>query len=162
MASNDKPRNEFTLSFKEQCSREMVFIAFTMLESRGYPGFMQLFQIINDPTIMLKIIRFLYGMEIKVPSLKEFAKCLKAAEYTFCDMHKKINTNLCAKPKDIRQYLNIDTNEEQELLEIFDHWCKYMADNGVDLTNLMHMNRENTKKRVKLSAQGKKWNGAKY
>ena len=160
--ASDKYRNEFTLSFKEQCSREMVFIAFTILESRGYPGFTQLLQILNDPTTILKIIRFLYGMEIKVPPLTEFAKCLKAAEYIFCDMHKRINANLVAKPKDIRHYLNIDDKEEKELLDIFDQWSKYMSDNGIDLTKLMHMNRENTKKSIKMTAKSKKWKGTKY
>ena len=35
-----KNRGEFTLEHDELSSIEMVFIALTMLESRGYPGFM--------------------------------------------------------------------------------------------------------------------------
>ena len=84
-------RGYFTLSNEELASTEMVLTAFTMLESRGYPGFTELMAILNDPTIILKIIRFLYGMKIEVPPLQEFIKCLKAAQYVFCDMHKKLS-----------------------------------------------------------------------
>lgn len=148
---------EFTLSHEELSSKEMVYIACTILESRGYQGFTQLLQIVDDPTIILKIIRFLYGMEIKVPPLKEFINCLRAAEYTFCDMHKKIHVNLCAKPVDIRNFMGITEEEEKELLQIFDEWCTFMHKNGIDLTNIMHINRNNTKKRIKMNAIGKKW-----
>lgn len=150
-------KKEFTLSDDELSSREMMLITFTILESRGYPGFTQLMHIINDPVILLKIIRFLYGMEIKVPPLDEFTKCLQTATYTFCDMHKRINKNLFAKPDDIRNFMNIDKEKEQELLQIFDEWTEYMYKNGIDLTQLMHINRQNTKKRIKMTQKGKKW-----
>lgn len=158
------PFNEsrINLSDEELSSKEMVLIAFTMLESRGYPGFTQLIQILNDPTVILKIVRFMYGMEIKIPPLEEFVKCLQAAMYTFCDMHKKVHANLVAKPKDIRDLLNIDEKREQELLEVFDQWSQYMVKNGIDLTNLMHINREATKKRIRMTASGKKWTKKKY
>lgn len=156
------PRGEFDLSHEELASREMIFTAFTILESRGYPGFSQLMQILNDPTVILKIVRLMYGMEIKIPPLKEFIKCLKAAQYIFCDMHKKIHVNLPAKPKDIRNFLNIDTDEEKEILDIFDEWVLYLAKNDIDITQLMHMNRENTKKRIKMTQSGKKWNSSRY
>ena len=150
-------RGYFELSDEELSSSEMVLIAFTMLESRGYPGFTELLSILNDPIIILKIIRFLYGMEIKIPPLKEFIQCLKAAEYAFCDIHKKINVNLPAKPADIRQFMNISKEEEEELLKIFDEWAIYMNKQGYDIRTLMHINRVNTKKRIELVTQGKKW-----
>ena len=155
-------RGYFTLSNEELASTEMVLTAFTMLESRGYPGFTELMAILNDPTIILKIIRFLYGMKIEVPPLQEFIKCLKAAQYVFCDMHKKIHVNLPAKPADIRKSLNISEEEEKELLEIFDHWTKYMHDQGHDIRNYFHMNRQNTKKRIAMTVKGKKWTSKNY
>ena len=67
-----KERGEFTLSDEELGSTEMVFIALTILESRGYPGLTELMSIVNDPKLILKIIRLLYGTEIKIPSLKQY------------------------------------------------------------------------------------------
>lgn len=157
-----KERGEFELSHEELASTEMVLTAFTMLESRGYPGFTELMALLNNPTILLKIIRFLYGMEIKVPPLDEFVKCLRAAQYAFCDMHKKIHVNLCAKPLDIRNHMNISKEEEAELLEIFDTWVKYMHDQGHDIRNYFHINRNNTKKRIDMVTKGRKWTAKNY
>lgn len=157
-----KPRGEFEIFENEWGCKEMVFTAFTMLESRGYPGFTELMTIINDPTILLKIIRFLYGTNIKVPPLDEFVKCLRAAMYAFCDMHKRCNAVLPVQPKNIRDFLDISSEEEKELLDIFDSWSKYMSDNGKPVYNVMHVNRNNTVKRMKMAAKGKKWTAKKY
>jgi len=150
-----QPRGYFELSDEELSSSEMVFTALSMLESRGYPGFTELMSVIDDPTIIIKIIRYLYGMNLRVPPLQEFIDCLRASEYAFCVMHKSINTNLYAKEKDIRQFMNIDEEQEQHLLEIFDQWTKYMHDIGYDVRNYMHINRNSTKKRIELAIKGK-------
>ena len=133
-----------------------------MLESRGYPGFFELMSVIEDPAIIMKIIRLFYGMEIKIPPLKEFKECLQAAEYSYLDMHKNINVNLPAKSKDIRQFMNITPEEEQHLLEIFDSWTKFMHDQGADVRNYMHINRSNTRKRIEMNIQGRKWTQKNY
>lgn len=157
-----KPRGYFEVEDDEYSSSEFVFIALSMLESRGYPGFFELMSVIEDPTIIIKIIRLFYGMEIKIPPLKEFKECLQAAEYSYLDMHKNINVNLPAKSKDIRQFMNITQEEEQHLLEIFDEWCSFMAKNGANINNYMHCNRQNTKKRIELASRGEKWGNRKY
>jgi hypothetical protein len=157
-----KNRGEFTLEHDELSSIEMVFIALTMLESRGYPGFMELMSVINDPSLILKIIRLFYGMTIQIPPLKEFITCLQASQYAFCDIHKKVNNSLPAKPKDIRQFMNIDEEREAELLKIFDEWCIYMNKQGHDIRNYFHFNRNNTKKRIDMVTKGKKWKAKKY
>lgn len=157
-----KARGEFELSHEELASSEMVFIALSMLESRGYTGFTELFSILNDPAIILKVVRLMYGTTIKVPPVGEFTKCLRAAIYTYCDMHKMINSTLPAKPKDIRQFMGIDEKEEKELLEIFDKWSIFLHENGADVRKLMHCNRKNTLKRIDLNCRGKKWKAAKY
>ena len=157
-----KPRGYFEVEDDEYSSSEFVFIALSMLESRGYPGFFELMSVIEDPTIIIKIIRLFYGMEIKIPPLKEFKECLQAAEYSYLDMHKNININLPAKSKDIRQFMNITPEEEQHLLEIFDQWCEFMAKNGANINDYMHCNRQNTKKRIELASRGEKWGKRKY
>lgn len=157
-----KPRGYFEVEDEEYSSTEFVFIALSMLESRGYPGFFELMSVIQDPSLIIKIIRLFYGMEIKIPPLNEFKECLQAAEYTYLDMHKSININLPAKSKDIRQFMNITPEEEQHLLEIFDQWCEFMAKNGANVNDYMHCNRQNTKKRIELASRGEKWGKRKY
>lgn len=157
-----KPRGYFEVKDEEYSSSEFVFTALSMLESRGYTGFFQLMSVLQDPTLIIKIIRLFYGMDIKVPPLKEFADCLKAAEYTYLDMHKHINVNLTAKPKDIRQFMGIDEEEEKHLLEIFDNWAVFMHKQGADVRNFLHINRNNTKKRIDMAVKGRKWVASKY
>jgi hypothetical protein len=157
-----KPRGYFEVKDEEYSSSEFVFTALSMLESRGYTGFFQLMSVLQDPTLIIKIVRLFYGMEIKVPPLKEFADCLKAAEYTYLDMHKNVNVNLPAKSKDIRQFMGIDEEEQQHLLEIFDEWCAFMAKNGANVNDYLHCNRQNTKKRIALASKGEKWGNRKY
>lgn len=150
-----QPRGYFELSDEELSSSEMVFITLSMLESRGYPGFSELMSIVDDPVVIVKIIRYLYGTTLRVPPLKEFVDCLRASEYAFCVMHKRINSTLYAKEKDVRQFMNINEEQEQHLLEIFDHWAKYMNEQGCDIRNYMHINRNSTKKRIELAVKGK-------
>lgn len=157
-----KKRGEFKLSDEEYGCKEMVLITLSMLESRGYPGLMDLFSIINDPEVLLKIIRFLYGTTIKIPSLQEFTKVLRTAIFTYCDMHKMIITGLPAKPNDIRQFMNITKEEQDELLEIFDKWTIYMKNQGKPIESIMHCNRKNTLKRIKGNYNGKKWTSSHY
>lgn len=157
-----RPRGYFEVSKDEYSSSEFVFIALSMLESRGYPGFFELMSAIKDPSIIMTIIRLFYGMTIKVPTIKEFKDCLQAAEYAYLDMHKNININLPAKGKDIRQFMNITPEEEQHLLDIFDQWVVFMNKSGADVRNYMHINRSNTKKRIDMAVKGKKWTQKKY
>lgn len=157
-----KPRGYFEVEDEEYSSSEFVFIALSMLESRGYPGFFELMSVIQDPALIMKIIRLFYGMEIKIPPLKEFKECLQAAEYSYLDMHKNVNINLPAKGKDIRQFMGITEEEEKHLLDIFDEWTKFMYNQGADVRNYMHINRNNTKKRIAMNIEGRKWTAKNY
>ena len=157
-----KERGEFTLSNEELGSTEMVFLALTILESRGYSGLTELMAILNDPKLVLKIVRLLYGTELKLPSLKEFVLCLRTAIYAFCDMHKKVHVKLPVKPDNIRKFMNITKEQEKEILEVFDQWTLFMHKQGRDPWTLMHINRNNTKKRMKMVCEGKKWGNKVY
>lgn len=161
MAEKDS-RYEYTLSDEELGCTEMVYIACTMLESRGYPGFMEMFNVLNDPVLIMKLIRLFYGTTIKFPPLQEVVDCLRASEYAYTDMHKKINDKLFAKPLDIRTHMGISAKEEAKLLEIFDQWIIYMNKVGYPVDQMMHINRQNTRKRIKNLYKGKRWTAAKY
>lgn len=155
-------KNQYKLTDEEMSCTEMVYIACTMLESRGYPGFMELFNVLDDPSLILKLLRLFYGMTIQFPPLNEVADCLQAAEYAFSDIHKKINDKLVVKPLDIRNHMGITEEEEKRLLEIFDNWILYMNKVGYPIEQTMHINRQNTKKRIKDLYKGKKWKASKY
>lgn len=157
-----RPRGYFEVKDEEYSSTEFVFIALSMLESRGYPGFFELMSAIKDPAIIMTIIRLFHDMTIKIPSIKEFKDCLQAAEYSYLDMHKHISVNLPAKGKDIRQFMNITEEEEKHLLEIFDQWCLFMSSCGANINDYMKCNRTNTKKRIELASKGEKWGNRKY
>ena len=58
--------------------------------------------------------------------------------------------------------MNISKDEEQELLDMFDQWTAYMHKQGIDTTKLMHCNRTNTIKRMRMVQQGRKWTGKHY
>lgn len=151
-----KERGAYELTEEELASSEMVFIACTLLESRGYPGFMELLNVLDNPSLILKLIRLFYGMTIKFPSLQEFQDCLRASEYIFTDLHKKVNDTLVVKPLDIRNHMRIDEQEEEKLLKLFDEWVVYMNKAGYPIEKLMHINRKMTKKRMELAINGKK------
>ena len=157
-----KKQGEYTLSYEELSSNDMVFLFLTILESRGYHGFIEMMSVLDNPGLVIKLLCLFYGLSIQFPPLEEVEKCLKATEYVFTDMHKKINDKLVAKPLDIRNHMNLTEEEEQEILDIFDNWTLYMAKNGHDPRSLFHINRNNTKKRMEMTIKGKKWAAKKY
>lgn len=156
-----KKRGAYELTEEELASSEMVFITCTLLESRGYPGFMELLNVLDDPSLIIKLIRLFYGMTIKFPSIQEFQDCLRASEYIFTDFHKKVNDILTVKPQDIRNHMNITEEEEEKLLNLFDDWVIYMNKAGYPIEKLMHINRKVTKKRMESAITGKKAKRAK-
>lgn len=149
-----KKRGEFELSDSELGSREMVLIAMSILESRGYPGFVELLSVLEKPELILKLIRFLYGTIIKVPPLGEFVTCLRAAEFTYCDFHKRINQKLPAQPKQIQEFMGIDDEEISKIQDIFQKWIEYMDKQGIHIEDFMHINRQNTLRRIKAIQKG--------
>lgn len=149
-----KKRGEFELSDSELGSREMVLIAMSILESRGYPGFVELLSVLEKPELILKIIRFLYGTTIKVPPLREFVTCLRAAEFTYCDFHKRINQKLPAQPKQIQEFMGIDDEEVSRIQDVFQQWIEYMNKQGIHIEDFMHINRQNTLRRIKAIQKG--------
>ena len=149
-----KKRGEFELSDSELGSREMVLIAMSILESRGYPGFVELLSVLEKPELILKIIRFLYGTTIKVPPLGEFVTCLRAAEFTYCDFHKRINQKLPAQPKQIQEFMGIDDEEVSRIQDVFQQWIEYMNKQDIHIEDFIHINRQNTLRRIKAIQKG--------
>ncbi len=143
-----RPSGYFTLKDTDYSSPEMIFNALSILESRGYHGWMELMSVVNDPNLIIKILRLFYGMEIKVPPLKEFNDCLGAALYSFCDYHKSLNSVKAVDPKDIRQFMKIDIEEEAKLIEIINDWLLYMHKEGHDVRKYIHINRSGSYKKI--------------
>lgn len=149
-----KRRGEFELSDTELGSREMILITMSMLESRGYPGFVELLSIVEKPELILKIMRFLYGTTLKIPPLSELVTCLRAAEFTYCDFHKMVNRKLTVQPKQIQEFMGIDDEEVSKIQDVFQKWIEYMNKCGIHIEDLMHINRKNTVRRIKAIQNG--------
>lgn len=149
-----KKRGEFELSDTELGSREMILITMSMLESRGYPGFVELLSVVEKPELILKIMRFLYGTTLKIPPLSELVTCLRAAEFTYCDFHKMVNRKLAVQPKQIQEFMGIDDEEVSKIQDVFQKWIEYMNKCGIHIEDLMHINRKNTVRRIKAIQNG--------
>ena len=143
-------------------STEMVFVVLSVLESLGYTGFVQLMSVINDPGVLMKIVRLMYGMDIKIPPLQTFIDALDTSIYMFSDFFKQIQKGTPVQPKFIREHMNIDEEREKKLLEIFDNWASFMYKHGVDPLQYLNIQRNNTKKRILMAKQGKKWTAKNY
>ena len=157
-----KKRGEYTITPGDLGSTEMVFVVLSVLESLGYTGFVQLMSVINDPGVLIKVIRLLYGMEIKIPPLQVFIDALDASIYMFSDFFKQIQKGTPVQPKFIREHMNIDEEREKRLLEIFDNWSAFMYKHSVNPLQYLNIQRNNTKKRIAMAKQGKKWTAKNY
>lgn len=149
-----KVRGDFELTDSELGSREMVLIAMSILESRGYPGLVELFSILEKPEIIIKLIRFFYGTTLKMPSLGEFVTCLRAAEFTYCDFHKMVNRKLAVQPKQIQAFMGIDDQEMSKIQDVFQQWIEYLSKQGIHIEDFMHINRKNIVRRIKAIRNG--------
>lgn len=112
-------------------SEEFVYMAFSMLETRGYHGLIEMMSIIDDPSKIMQILYLFNGMEIKMPKSREFADTLKAAAVAYF----MVNGNSLAvkgfTKKEVMSSLNIESEEEfEKLLKIYQDWVKHMQANG--------------------------------
>ncbi len=138
-----------TLYEDDFCSEEFLYICFSMLESRGYHGLIELMSIIEDPEKIMKIIYLFNGMQIKIPRSKEFAETLKSAAFSFC----RINGNLFCKNgfdnKQLTSTLNIKTDEEFERLnKIYKEWILYMQSNGYYIQDYLKIKNKTEKTNI--------------
>ena len=128
MAKFEKPKYICNEDFS---SEEFVYMAFSMLETRGYHGLIEMMSIIEDPDKIMQILYLFNGMEIKMPKSKEFADTLKSSALAYF----LINGNAYSRNGFTKQQamgaLNIESEEEYEkLVKIYQDWVKSMQSNG--------------------------------
>ena len=152
-----KAENFFGLNDSEYSCAEMVFTFFTILESRGYPGFSELLTVLGKPDILIKMLRLMAGMQIQIPPLKEFVNCLRTAMYIFAIMNKKKCNNHIISNEDIKDFLEITPEQEEEIVKIFEEWAVYMNQQGHDVRNYFDISRKNVAKQIQLAVEGKKF-----
>lgn len=134
------------MNHEDECSKEMVYIAMTLLESKGYAGFSGLMSVLDDPELIIKLLRLFYGSTIEFPPLQTVVKCLKTAIYVYYNFHKRSGAKAIVT-SEIRKLMNIDEKEEQELIIEMKEWINFMLDEGIDLSRLMHINKKTLIKR---------------
>jgi len=112
-------------------SEEFVYLAFSMLEARGYHGLIELMSIIDDPEKIMQILYLFNGMEIKMPKSKEFADTLKSASLAYFTINGNIFASKGFSKQEAMTTLNIESEEEYEkLIKIYQDWVKHMQSNG--------------------------------
>ena len=112
-------------------SEEFVYVAFSMLETRGYHGLIELMSIIDDPSKIMQILYLFNGMEIKMPKSTEFADTLKAAAVAYFMINGNIYASKGFTKKEAMTTLNIESEEEfEKLTKIYQDWALHMQSNG--------------------------------
>ena len=112
-------------------SEEFVYMAFSMLETRGYHGLIEMMSIIDDPEKIMQILYLFNGMEIKMPKSKEFADTLKASALAYFMINGNIYSSKGFSKKEAMVTLNIESEEEfEKLTKIYQDWVLHMKSNG--------------------------------
>ena len=112
-------------------SEEFVYMAFSMLETRGYHGLIELMSVIDDPDKIMQILYLFNGMEIKMPKSTEFADTLKSCALGYFMLNGNLYCKKGFTKKEVMATLNIESEEEYEkLLKIYQEWVARMKDNG--------------------------------
>jgi len=112
-------------------SEDFVYMAFSMLETRGYHGLIELMSIIDDPDKIMQIIYLFNGMEIKMPKSTEFADTLKSCAMAYFMLNGNAYSKNGFTKKEAMATLNVESEEEYEkLVKIYQDWVARMKDNG--------------------------------
>lgn len=124
-------------------SEEFTFMAFSMLETRGYHGLIELMSIIDDPDKIMQIIYLFNGMDIKIPKASEFADALKSMALGYFLINGNLYASKGFKKNELMGSLNIESEEEYEkLYGMFQEWISRMKDNGYFIQD--YLNFKNT------------------
>lgn len=135
---------------EEFASDDFLLISMSLLESKGYTGFLELQAVVDDAEIIVKILRLMAGMNIKIPSLSDFALSLKTCTYIYYMLLRDNSIDLKNENfKDIvKEKLHITAEEEQLYLAEFERWYKYILKQGYDLEDFVKITKK-TKSKVK-------------
>lgn len=126
-----KFENQKYICNEDFSSEEFVYMAFSMLETRGYHGLIEMMSIIDDPSKIMQILYLFNGMEIKMPKSKEFADTLKAAAVAYFMINGNAYASKGFTRKEVMTTLNIESDEEfEKLTKIYQDWVKHMQSNG--------------------------------
>lgn len=109
---------------EDYSSEHFLLITLSLLESKGYLGFIQLFSIIEDYQVMIKLLRLMNGLDIKVPPIKEFYKSLKTCVYIYLRLLKNQEA---IKTLDLSQADLVDAEKE------FKNWVDYLGKQGYNI-----------------------------
>ena len=149
LSGDEKRTRMFKLQDSDYTSEDFLFIAFSILESKGYHNLIELMSIIEDPQKIVQILYLLNGVDLKLPTASELSKALKTSVFVYMDTIKNRNITLGEnrkmRPVFIRNAMGIDENEEQELLKEYQDWAVFMEKNGYSIEDFLPMISKKTK-----------------
>ena len=145
MIYNEKKLASTRMTDEEYTSDDFFLIIFSLLESKGYTGFLELQAVVDDTETLLKILRLMAGMNIKIPSLSDFSLSLKTCVYIYYSLIRESGSD-----NTIRNLLNITEEEEKIYAEEFKKWYTYILKQGYDIEDFMKITTKNRKLRVKM------------
>lgn len=140
MAFKEKTLKEGTMQDTEYSSDDFLLLTFSLLESKGYIGFLELQSIVDDAEILLKILRLMAGMNIRIPSLSDFSLSLKTCTYIYYMLIRETTSE-----KVTREILQLTKEEEQQYIEEFKKWYKHILQQGYDIEDFVRIKKKNTK-----------------
>ena len=120
----------------EYMSEEYLMILFSLLESKGFTGFNQLQAVVDDPKVILKILRLMHGMQFKIPSLTEFADIMKLSVFIYATLIKDediLDSKTNTKVQSFTQYLNYSKEEYQAYAQGVKKWREFLKAHGYDI-----------------------------
>lgn len=137
-------------------SEEFVYIAFSMLESRGYHGLIELMSAIDDPSVIMRFLYLFSGMTIKIPTTEEFADSLRASVLAYCRLAGNVMQKKgISKDQTIQATLNVDDDEFEKLNNIYQDWIVKMEKNGYSIQDYMTIKNPTELTKIR-KLQGKK------
>lgn len=138
------------LTQEEYSSDDFLLVVFSLLESKGYYGFLELNSLLNDSQFkkdlqIFNLIRLMGGMTLKIPPLSEVSYCLKTCVYIYYCLIKDSVTDSQAKI-----ILNLTDDDCQDLKQEAMKWYNYILKEGYDLENFVVLSKTgNLRKQIK-------------
>lgn len=120
----------------EYMSEEFLMILFSLLESKGFTGFNQLQAVVDDPKVILKILRLMHGMQFKVPTLTEFSNILQLTIFIYATLIKDeaiYDEKSKHKVSSFVQYLNYSKEDYTKYTQEVTKWRRFLEAHGYNI-----------------------------
>lgn len=136
----DLPVDKLQVNPDEYMSEDFLMILFSLMESKGFTGFNQLQAVVDDPKVILKILRLMHGMQFKIPTLIEFANLMQLAVFIYATLIRDKNLIDISNHKTVDslyKYLGFTLEEKTKYDMEATEWRKYLEASGYKLSDFI-------------------------